>query len=155
MQHYQQRRVTRPLAFTVSVMTFWKTVLYIAMFYELAGGRDFRKGNTLLEEVFLVLIPNGIWLLLPGLCMLQLWPDILPPLRQKTFWWDSNYELPLWYFFYIFKISIVNKNVFIYHFDVVHNDLFLITCSECVSWLPREMAKKDIKNTLFNCRYCS
>ena len=51
-----------------------------------------------------------------------------------------NYHYDI--FFYIFKISIVNKNVFINHFDVVHNDLFLITCSECVSWLPREMAKK-------------
>ncbi|KAH3839005.1 uncharacterized protein LOC127879452 isoform X2 [Dreissena polymorpha] len=75
--HYRKSNLTKPLAFTVSVMTFWKTVLYIAMFYELAGGKDYRIGNTLLEEMLLVLIPNGIWLLLPGMCIVKLWRDML------------------------------------------------------------------------------
>lgn len=76
--HYAGSSKTKPLAYTVSVMTFWKTVLYIAMFYELAGGKDYRRGNSFLEEVFLVLIPNGIWILLPGLCMLSLWNNATP-----------------------------------------------------------------------------
>ncbi|WAQ99651.1 hypothetical protein MAR_024024 [Mya arenaria] len=75
--HYQRARATQCLAFTVSVMTFWKTVLYIAMFYELAGGKDYRGGNTLLEEVLLVLIPNGIWIIIPAMCMAALWSDLI------------------------------------------------------------------------------
>jgi len=59
-------------------MTFWKTVLYIAMFYELAGGKDYREGNSLLEEFVLVLIPNGVWIVLPLMCMVYLWNNVLP-----------------------------------------------------------------------------
>lgn len=58
-------------------MTFWKTVLYILMFYELAGGKDFRAGNTLMEEIFIVLIPNGVWIVVPLVCMLDLWKEFL------------------------------------------------------------------------------
>ncbi|XP_052280201.1 uncharacterized protein LOC127877922 isoform X1 [Dreissena polymorpha] len=82
--HYRKSNLTKPLAFTVSVMTFWKTVLYIAMFYELAGGKDYRIGNTLLEEVLLVLIPNGIWLLLPGMCIVKLLRDMLCNRTDET-----------------------------------------------------------------------
>ncbi|KAL4230534.1 hypothetical protein ACF0H5_010916 [Mactra antiquata] len=57
-------------------MTFWKTVLYIAMFYELAGGKDFRSGNTLLKEIFIVLIPNGVWIVLPLMCMVDMWKKL-------------------------------------------------------------------------------
>lgn len=71
--HYKRKATTRLLAFTVTVMTFWKTVLYILMFYELAGGKDFRAGNSLTEEIFIVLIPNGVWIVLPFICMVDLW----------------------------------------------------------------------------------
>lgn len=76
--HYRKMNATKLLAFTVSVMTFWKTVLYILMFYELAGGKDYRVGNTLIEEIFIVLIPNGIWIVLPFICMVDLWKTFLP-----------------------------------------------------------------------------
>lgn len=48
------------------------------MFYELAGGKDYRKGNTLFEEIMLVLIPNGIWIVLPLMCMVYLWNSVVP-----------------------------------------------------------------------------
>lgn len=89
IQHYRRSIYTKILAFTVSVMTFWKTVLYIAMFYELAGGKDYRSGNTLQDEILLVLIPNGIWILLPALCMLCLWGQLINSQREST----SSYKL--------------------------------------------------------------
>ncbi|XP_053399671.1 uncharacterized protein LOC123557344 isoform X2 [Mercenaria mercenaria] len=75
--HYRKMKDTRLLAFTVSVMTFWKTVLYILMFYELAGGKDYRVGNSLVEEIFIVLFPNGVWIVLPLICMVDLWRGFL------------------------------------------------------------------------------
>lgn len=83
--HYKNRAETKALAFTVCVMTFWKTVLYIAMFYELAGGQNFREGNTLLQEIFLVLIPNGVWIVLPLICMKNLWSTLIDTTRVKVY----------------------------------------------------------------------
>lgn len=83
-QHYRRSGHTKALAFTVSVMTFWKTVLYIAMFFELAGGKDYRKGNTLFQEIFIVYLTNGAWLLFPYLCMASLWKYFVTSDRVKT-----------------------------------------------------------------------
>ncbi|XP_014780534.1 uncharacterized protein LOC106876485 [Octopus bimaculoides] len=71
-------RHTIPLAFTVTVMTFWKTVLYFLMFAEPCGDTSYRTGNSPLSEFFLVIIPNGVWLVLPLLVLVKLWAHITP-----------------------------------------------------------------------------
>lgn len=71
-------RHTVPLAFTVTVMTFWKTVLYFLMFAEPCGDTLYREGNSALAEFFLVIIPNGVWIVLPLLVLVCLWNRITP-----------------------------------------------------------------------------
>ena len=88
-QHYRRSCHTKALAFTVSVMTFWKTVLYIAMFFELAGGKDYRQGNSLVQEIFIVYLTNGAWILFPYLCMASLWKELVPGDREKSV--DNGY----------------------------------------------------------------
>ena len=75
-QHYRRSCHTKAMAFTVSVMTFWKTVLYIAMFFELAGGKDYRQGNSWVQEIFIVYLTNGAWIVFPYLCMASLWKGL-------------------------------------------------------------------------------
>lgn len=77
-QHYNNSRHTVPLAFTVSVMTFWKTFFYLFGFSEYGGGAEFRVDNSSLEEFFLVLIPNGVWIVLPFFVMVALWSRLIP-----------------------------------------------------------------------------
>ncbi|GAB1601750.1 uncharacterized protein LOC115229444 [Argonauta hians] len=67
---------TIPMAFTVSIMTFWKTVLYLLMFVELGGDTTYRDGNSVFGEIFCVFIPNGIWLVIPMFVMGTLWKNI-------------------------------------------------------------------------------
>ncbi|KAL3879195.1 hypothetical protein ACJMK2_031504 [Sinanodonta woodiana] len=75
-------RYTKILAYTVSVMTFWKTVLYMLMYLELAGGKDYRKGNNPLQEFFVVFVPNAIWLVVPALCIYYLWMELSNKTRR-------------------------------------------------------------------------
>ncbi|CAG5117263.1 unnamed protein product [Candidula unifasciata] len=76
--HYRSSRHTPTLAFTVSVMTMWKTVLYFLMFSELCTGGQYRTGNTFLQELFLVVIPNIIWIVVPLCVMYSLWKQLTP-----------------------------------------------------------------------------
>ena len=43
------------------------------MFFELAGGQDYRVGNSLVQEIFIVYLTNGAWILFPFMCMVSLW----------------------------------------------------------------------------------
>jgi len=81
VMHYRRSRHTIPLAFTVTVMTFWKTLFYFYGFSEMGGGGPYRKGNSTMQEFLLVAIPNGIWVLLPFLVMVVLWERIVPAQR--------------------------------------------------------------------------
>ena len=86
-QHYRQSRHTVPTAFMVSVMTMWKTVLYFLMFTDFCTGSEYRQGNTVVEEIFLMVLPNIIWIFLPTAVMVYLWDRILPvgePLSQSS-----------------------------------------------------------------------
>lgn len=73
MLNYYRSKHTRIAAFTVSVMTFWKTVLYFVMFTEFCGAGPLRVQNTLLQEIFVYVIPNGIWVVVPFIVMVKLW----------------------------------------------------------------------------------
>ncbi|XP_069130303.1 uncharacterized protein [Argopecten irradians] len=75
IMHYRKSRHTVPLAFTVTVMTFWKTVLYFLMY---VVSDTYRKNNTVMEHIFLFVIPNGFWVAVPFFIMIKLWKFILP-----------------------------------------------------------------------------
>ncbi|CAL1528043.1 unnamed protein product [Lymnaea stagnalis] len=78
VMHYRCSRHTATTAFTVSVMTFWKTVLYFLMFSEFCTGGEYRQGNTALQEIALVVIPNIIWVIVPLVVMYSLWEKLTP-----------------------------------------------------------------------------
>ncbi|GFN83941.1 emopamil-binding protein [Plakobranchus ocellatus] len=85
IMHFYQSRHTVATAFMVSVMTMWKTVLYFLMFTDLCTGSQYRQGNTLLEEIFLMVIPNFVWIVVPSAVMVVLWGYLVPntdPLRR-------------------------------------------------------------------------
>ncbi|XP_041358250.1 uncharacterized protein LOC121375085 [Gigantopelta aegis] len=76
--HYGRHRAVVPLAYTVSVMTLWKTVHYFLMYFEFSGTTQYRAGNPLWDEFLLVVIPNVIWIILPAATMAVLWNQITP-----------------------------------------------------------------------------
>ncbi|XP_070197665.1 uncharacterized protein [Littorina saxatilis] len=87
--HYRNSRHTIPLAFTVTVMTFWKTLFYFYGFSELGGGAAFRMGNTAWEEFLLVVVPNGIWIIVPFVVMAVLWSRMIPEQLPASPDWAS------------------------------------------------------------------
>lgn len=60
------------LTLIVATMTFWKTVVYFIVYYNM----EFRVNNSLLVEFFLIFLLNGIWIAVPFLCMKTLFEDI-------------------------------------------------------------------------------
>jgi len=63
--HARKHQGTALTTFTVTVMTWWKTVLYFLMLTDFCTRSKYRQGNSLLTELFLVVIPNGVWLAVP------------------------------------------------------------------------------------------
>ncbi|KAL8569286.1 hypothetical protein ACOMHN_029907 [Nucella lapillus] len=76
--HHRNNRHTTPLAFTVTIMTLWKTFFYFYGFSQLGGGGPYRVGNTLWTEFLLVVIPNGVWIVLPLAVIVALWSRFCP-----------------------------------------------------------------------------
>ncbi|KAK3099910.1 hypothetical protein FSP39_011686 [Pinctada imbricata] len=76
IMHYKHSRHTIIMAFTVTVMTFWKTVLYFMMFMSFTGGRDRIGATSLPQEILLFHVPNGFWIVIPFLVMVKLWPSL-------------------------------------------------------------------------------
>ena len=54
------------LALIVNSFTFWKTVLYVVF------GEHFADHSDQFGYVFLYLVPGGVWIVLPFICILQL-----------------------------------------------------------------------------------
>ena len=65
-------RKSKLLALIVNTMTFWKTILYFIVYYNM----DFRKDNSLLQEFILVFCLNGVWIVVPFVCMYVLFQDL-------------------------------------------------------------------------------
>nr|KAG5687267.1 hypothetical protein BaRGS_010254 [Batillaria attramentaria] len=63
-------------------MTFWKTLFYFYGFTETGGGAPYRIGNTAMQEFFLVVIPNGFWVVVPFAVMVALWSRMVPGMLQ-------------------------------------------------------------------------
>ncbi|KAJ7370260.1 hypothetical protein OS493_033606 [Desmophyllum pertusum] len=57
------------LAFMVSAMTLAKTVLYFLVSTPLCSLQHFVNYSDLTRLIFLYIIPNGIWIVVPLLCM--------------------------------------------------------------------------------------
>ena len=58
------------LAFMVATMTFAKTVLYFLISTPVCGSQDFVNYSDLKKLVIVYIIPNGIWIVVPFLCMI-------------------------------------------------------------------------------------
>jgi len=58
------------LAFMVSTMTLAKTVLYFLICSPLCGGPHFVNYIDLKKLIFAFIIPNGIWIVVPFLCVM-------------------------------------------------------------------------------------
>ncbi|GFS00473.1 emopamil-binding protein [Elysia marginata] len=94
IMHYRQSKHTVPTAFMVSVMTMWKTVLYFLMFSDLCTGSEYRRGNTLVQEIFILVIPNIFWISLPSAAMIQLWSYITPVEKSTSYGsWENGEAL--------------------------------------------------------------
>lgn len=59
------------LAFSVALMTFYKTVLYLLM--DIVEGGAYTHHNTQKEQLLFVLLPSSFWLLIPGIIMKLCW----------------------------------------------------------------------------------
>ena len=66
----------RLLAFMTLTMTWWKTVCYMIQYLDICNGGDYIAGVDSTSLIFLFLLPNGLWLLFPGLGMLSLWNSL-------------------------------------------------------------------------------
>mmetsp|Transcript_5973 Transcript_5973/g.10402 ORF Transcript_5973/g.10402 Transcript_5973/m.10402 type:complete len:177 (+) Transcript_5973:83-613(+) len=68
------------LTLVVSTTTFWKTVLY--WLYDIVGGFQSTGHNGVVRLVFIYLIPNGVWLVVPSMVMVQVGGNILRKLAK-------------------------------------------------------------------------
>ncbi|EPY24526.1 hypothetical protein STCU_07136 [Strigomonas culicis] len=59
------------LAFTVALMTFYKTVLYFLM--DVVEGGIYTHHNTQQEQFLYVILPSSFWILIPGIIMKMCW----------------------------------------------------------------------------------
>ncbi|XP_035681361.1 emopamil-binding protein-like [Branchiostoma floridae] len=57
----------------VQTMTFWKTVLYLLMYVPPMSDVAMLGTSNWLELLFLFIIPNGLWVLIPGATMWEMW----------------------------------------------------------------------------------
>ena len=57
------------LAFMVSTMTFSKTVLFVVISSGLCGCHSHVSLEDWKKTVYLYILPNGIWIVVPLLCM--------------------------------------------------------------------------------------
>lgn len=54
------------------------------MFTEYCGAGPLRVQNTIMQEIFIYLIPNGIWVVVPFLVMIQLWSLLATDNKQSS-----------------------------------------------------------------------
>ncbi|XP_072039841.1 uncharacterized protein [Amphiura filiformis] len=74
--NYQRKPSALLVTLVVCTMTFWKTVLYNLMYTRLANGEELGTDDPMMI-IFCFVIPNGCWVLFPGLAMWYLYNDIL------------------------------------------------------------------------------
>ncbi|XP_072039839.1 uncharacterized protein [Amphiura filiformis] len=77
IMNYLRKPSTLLVTLVVCTMTFWKTVLFLLMYTKLANGEDELGTDDPILLIFCFMIPNGVWILFPGLSMWYLCKDIL------------------------------------------------------------------------------
>ncbi|XP_071951320.1 uncharacterized protein [Antedon mediterranea] len=65
-------KFTYVLALFVNTMTWWKTVLYMLMYTDFCNGNDMIGTSDPLLLIFCFFIPNGFWILVPGMSIISL-----------------------------------------------------------------------------------
>ena len=58
------------IGFLASVMTFWKTVIYLLQYTPLCTDVDLFSHMTWSTMVWMFIVPNGIWILIPLLVLI-------------------------------------------------------------------------------------
>ncbi|XP_065835672.1 uncharacterized protein [Oscarella lobularis] len=74
--HFKRSRLTVLLTFTVTCFTFWKTCVYMLQYTPLCNGASLVAHLDWLKWMGLFIIPNGIWIIVPGFVMLHLWSKL-------------------------------------------------------------------------------
>ncbi|XP_077870497.1 uncharacterized protein LOC144364063 [Saccoglossus kowalevskii] len=70
--NYRNHACTLVTSFTVCTMTFWKTTLYFTMYLPFIGDPSMIGTSDSFKQLFLFYLPNGVWLLVPALCLVYL-----------------------------------------------------------------------------------
>lgn len=82
-QHKKAAVYTLLIALIATTMTWSKTVLYFLMSSKLCLGDHFVTGLPWSKFVFMFVIPNGLWIVLPLFCMVSLVLQLAQLLQKK------------------------------------------------------------------------
>jgi len=82
------------VAFMSSSFVFWKTLLYVTMYImPPEGSPDYLVDDFSWQTILIFWVPDGIWILMPLLVMLRLWPKMVQSSPPKTYdYLESEYE---------------------------------------------------------------
>ena len=86
MQLLKGTRIGLLLGFAVLLMTFWKTVIYWLLYAPLTTTSNPFSHLSWLQLIFLFVIPNGMWLVVPFMATLYLGAALLkssPTVKPK------------------------------------------------------------------------
>ena len=70
-QHVQRQSLSTVLGFMVCAMTFSKTIMYFLAATKLCHGAHYINHNNWPAFIFVYLVPNGFWIVIPLLCLLS------------------------------------------------------------------------------------
>ena len=84
LQHCLGSKKTYLFTFSVAVMTWWKTVLYMMQYLPFCGGGEYSSQNTLFQTIFVLWLPNSFWILVPFMVMRSMWGKILNQVHDKV-----------------------------------------------------------------------
>jgi len=74
---FKAGRSTLLVTYSVSLMTLWKTVLYMLQYTELCGGGMYHSQNNAWTNFLYLWLPNGIWIFIPAAVCIRLAPGLL------------------------------------------------------------------------------
>jgi len=81
--HVRNSRHTAAVALSVSLLTFWKTTLYMLQYTDLCGGGHYHSHNDAFTNFLYLWLPNGIWMVVPFLSVCRLWGRITRGTSEK------------------------------------------------------------------------
>ncbi|CAB3405417.1 unnamed protein product [Caenorhabditis bovis] len=80
---FARSRHAIPLAFLTTVMVFWKTVIFLAMFvFEPPTDEPAINSNIgVFDKFFIFWVPNCVWIIMPIIVIFSLWNKLAVPSR--------------------------------------------------------------------------